>query len=422
MLPDLAAIRAEFPSITGAQATGDLFLDAAGGSQAPRIVAERIAEYLTTINVQLGAGTASSKASGARVESAHRWLETWLGASEDRAASDRHVAIIGSSASSLCAMVANAVARSPVAGRDEIVVGLAGHESNLGPWTRLATLGLTPRWWGADRTSGESSIEELRDLVTERTRIVAVHHVSNITGEIEDLEEIVAIAHARGAHVVADGVAFAPHRAMEVDRWGVDAYFFSLYKVFGPELAALAATPSFLATLEAPNHDFIAPAEIPAAFELGGASRSGCVGALAVAEYFAMLAGAPPPSGEGVSRAVVEAAYARIEQLEAPLTERVLEDLARRPAVRVIGPGEMGSSRLPTISFVVEGASSKEIAARAGARGLGIRAGHFYAQRLTSHLGLDPADGVVRISLAHTNHPDELDRFEEFLDEVAPRA
>ncbi len=435
--PSLDAIRAEFPSITGERASGDLFFDAAGGSQTPRIIAERITDYLSTVNVQLGAETRSSLESGAIVQAAHEWLGTWAGAHaapghsatghsapghSAGAGGETHAVLIGSSASTLLSMIAAATARAPIEGRDEIIVGVAGHESNLAPWLRLESTGYTLRWWDADPVTGASSLSALADLVTERTRIVAIHHVSNLTGVIEDLEGIVRVAHAQGAAVVADGVAYAPHRLMEVARWGVDAYAFSLYKVFGPELAALAATRSFLGTLDPPNHDF-ARGAVAGSFELGGASRMGCAGALAVGEYFAFLSGSKPPlAGVGADRATVEAAYARIEALEAPLTERLLRDFARRPTVRVLGAAEGGLTQLPTISFVVRGWSSKEVARRAGRVGLGIRAGHFYAYRLTEHLGLDPADGAVRISLVHTNHPSELDRWESFLDTIAPLA
>ena len=429
--PDHATVRACFPALgapgpTSSGVPETLFLDAAGGSPTPAIVAARIAEYLTTDNMQLGGHSPASLASARIVEDARRWLATWLGADPET-----HTVIIGASASTLCATLAEGMARRGVIDRrDEIVIGRAGHESNIGPWLRLAAAGFTIRWWEMDRGTGASDLAELRTLVTERTAAVAIHHVSNLTGEIEDLDAIVAIAHDAGAAVIADGVAYAPHRAMDVSAWGVDAYAFSLYKVFGPELAAMAVRRDFLKSLVPPNHDFVDHDGGPYAFELGGASRMGCAGALAVGEYLAFVAGEPgaggladlgavrdlPPRPSPPGRSVVERAFERIEAWESPLTARVLADLSGRRGVRVIGAASPSATRLPTISFVMEGRSSAEFARAAGEAGLGVRAGHFYAARAAERFGLGESDGAVRISLTHVNDERELERWERFLE------
>lgn len=412
--PTRAELRSHFPSLSG----DEVFLDHAGGSQVPRVVADRIAAALTGTNAQLGGHAPTSRASARMVEAAHAWVGRWMGAPEES-----HVVVLAANASVLFTMLEEAVGRSPVEGRDEIVVGEAGHESNIGPWFRLEDRGYTVRTWRADPRTGTSDLDDLAELVTDRTRIVAVHHVSNLTGHVEDLPGIVRVAHARGAQVVCDGVAYAPHRAMRVADWGVDAYAFSLYKAFGPEMGALAATRSFLGGLDGPNLFFVPRDAVPYAFELGGASRMGCAAALAVGDYLAAVAGVEAPAeSEGVGRATVERALARIGDLETPLTERLLADLRARPGVRVVGPDAPGTDRLPTVSFTVEGVPSATIARRAGEAGLGVRNGHFYAYRLAERMGLDPADGAVRVSLVHVNDDAELERWEAFLDTCAPRA
>ena len=410
--PSLEEIRAQFPAITGERATGDRFLDAAGGSQIPAVVIDRLTDFYTGANAQLGAFTGSSQRGGALVEAAHDWLATWLGVDPKQ-----YAVILGSSASTLLAMLSGLIARAPGT-RDELILAEAGHESNLGPWLRA---GGSVKWWGADATTGESSLDELQSLLSKKTRLVAVHQVSNLLGTVEPLEEITALSHDAGAWVVADGVAYAPHRAPRVAEWNVDAYTFSLYKTFGPEIAVLAVRWDRLEELPTANHDFVERGST-ASFELGGTPRSSAAAALAVAEYFAFLVGhSPPAPGVGLDRAGVVAAYDRIAELETPLLERVLADLRSRPAVKIIGPND-DTPRVATVSFTVPEVKSRAIAEAAGARGLGVRSGHFYARRLADRLGLDPDDGAVRISLVHTNAPSELAEWETFLDEFAPRA
>ena len=411
MAPSLEEIRAQFPAIDGDRATGDRFLDAAGGSQIPSVVLNRLTDFYAGANTQLGAHTANSRRGSELVGAAHDWLATWLGVDPER-----YAVIIGSSASALLSMLSGLVAQSP-SSRDELILAEAGHESNLGPWLRA---GSTVRWWDADPKTGESSLEGLRALLSDKTRLVAVHQVSNLLGVVEPLEEITALVHDAGAWVVADGVAYAPHRVPRVEEWQVDAYTFSIYKTFGPEIAALAVRWDRLEELPIANHEFVERGS-SAAFELGGAPRAGSAAVLAVAEYFAFLAGREiPRPGVGLDRAGVIAAYERMASLEEPLLERVLADLRSRPGVQLIGP-EGEADRVATLSFTVPGVKSQTISEAAGERGIGIRSGHFYARRLAERLGLDPEDGAVRISLVHTNAPSELEEWENFLDEFAPR-
>jgi cysteine desulfurase family protein (TIGR01976 family) len=394
--PDATAIRAAFPAL----GVGPVFLENAGGSQVPACVADAMHRYLRETYVQLGAGYELSRRCTATVEAAHAFARTFVNAR-------RGQAIIGASTTALLNLLASCYAQVLKPG-SEIILAETGHEANLGCWKRLERLGVVLRWWRVDPQTFACPLEALRELLNERTALVALPHVSNLLGEIVDLPAVVALAHAAGARVVADGVAYAPHRPIDVDAWDVDWYVYSTYKVFGPHMAVLYGREDALAELPGPNHDFIPRDDLPYQFEPGGANHEGCAGLLALGGYLAFLAGAP--AGAACDRAVVEAAFARAEALEAPPTERLLAWLRARPGVRIIGPVASGAARVGTVSFVHGRKSSREITATVDGSGIAIRCGHMYAYHLCRALGIAVEDGVVRVSLVHYNTEDEIER------------
>ncbi|HUT76558.1 MAG TPA: aminotransferase class V-fold PLP-dependent enzyme, partial [Polyangia bacterium] len=134
--------------------------------------------------------------------------------------------------------------------------------------------------------------------------------------------------------------------------------------------------------------------------------------------YLPLVAGRIQNRPGDLDRVTVEAAFAAMAALEQPLQTTLLDFLRFHPKVRICGSADAGPDRVPTISFVHRSRSSREIAQAANEHGLGIRFGHFYAHRLAAALGLDPDDGVVRISLVHYNSIDEIERLMAFLDSV----
>lgn len=391
--PDLAAIRARFPAL----AEDTIYLENAGGSQVPVDVANRMRDYMLRSYVQLDASYELSRRCTQTVAAARELVRVFVNAG------DCGEVAFGSSTSALCRMLADAYA-DVLAPRDEIVVAEGGHEANVGPWLRLEREGISIRWWRVDPKTGRSTLDGLADVLSERTRLVAFPHVSNLVGEVLDVAAATRMAHEAGAQVVADGVAYAPHRAIDVEVWGVDWYVYSAYKVYGPHMAALFGRHEAFAALHGPNHFFVPRDAVPYKFELGGVNHEGCAGLLGLGDYLCFLAG-----HEAFGRQTVLDAAALWEGCERPLQERVLRWLAERSRLRVIGSGH-GPQRVGTISFVHESRTSREIALAANARGIGIRHGHMYAHRLCTALGLDPDDGVVRISLVHYNAPEDIER------------
>jgi selenocysteine lyase/cysteine desulfurase len=365
---DRQRIRAQFPALSG----DIVYLENAGGSQVPAVVADSIRDYMLSSYVQIGAGYPLSKQATELVDEAHDFVRLMMNGKDGEV-------ILGPSTSALLLMLAGCYAQ--VLDEDaEIVVAQTGHEANVGPWKKLASLGLELRWWEMDSKSFQCPLSDLEDMLSDRTALVAFPHVSNLLGEIVDIE-----------------------------------YAYSTYKVYGPHMAALWAKRDAIAELQGPNHFFVEDDDLPYKFELGGANHEGCAGVRGLRQYLAFLAETTP---EALDRTAVERAYDVMTECELPLQARFIAYLRSRDDVRIIGPEDDGEGRVGTISFVHDSKSSAEITAAVDRSGIGIRHGHMYAYHLCEAAGLDPEDGVVRTSLVHYNTMEEIDRLIEVFDEV----
>jgi cysteine desulfurase family protein (TIGR01976 family) len=396
---DLAQIRAAFPAL----GQDMVFFDNAGGSQVLRTVADRVADYLLTTSVQHGASYATSQLATARVEQARGELASLVGAT------DPTEIVIGGSATALLQNLARAIG-SWFAPGDELIVSEADHEANIGPWRRLAEArGLVLKRWPVSRETGLLDTATLKTLLTDRTRLVAFTHASNLVGAIHPVAEITRLVRDAGALSVVDGVAYAPHRAVDVARLGCDFYVLSLYKVFGPHQGLLWGKRDHFVRADSLNHRFIAADDLPYKLQPGNQNFELSWGAGAIVGHLQMLGGA-----EG--RAGIEAGYARIAAHEAILAERLLGFLRGRQRVRIVGPASAApDQRVATVSFTVDGTAPRDVVAKTDAARIGVRHGDFYARDLADALGLSP-DGVVRVSMAHYNTVEEVDRLLAVLD------
>ncbi|HEY3781490.1 MAG TPA: aminotransferase class V-fold PLP-dependent enzyme [Fimbriimonadaceae bacterium] len=390
---NISQIRAQFPALQN----GFIYLENAGGSQVPATVPQAMHDYMLNDYVQLGAGYPISQRATEIVAEAHSFANRLMNGERTGKT------ILGPSTTQLCYMLAECYERLLTPG-DEIIIAETAHEANAGPWAKLANKGFTVRTWRVNPETFQCDTNELKNLITENTKIVAFPHVSNLLGEVVDVQEITRVAHTAGAKVVVDGVAYAPHRLIDVESWGVDYYVFSIYKVFGPHMAALYANNQALAHLEGPNHFFV-PKDDVYKFELGGVSHEACAGLLGVKPYLEMLGGE-------------REAFLAMAEMELPLQARLIEYLKSKPQVRIIGPGTAGPERVPTISFVHKTKDSAKITAEVDKCGIGIRHGHMYAYRLCKKLGLSLQTGVVRISAVHYNTLEEIDKLISVLNEI----
>jgi len=405
---DSKYVRTQFPALE----SDWTFMDNAGGSQTLSQVARRIQEYLLTSNVQLGASYAVSRLADERVASATEAMATWVNAKHPSEI------IMGSSTSMLLRNLATCIGRELKDG-DEIIVTNLDHEANIGPWVNLKEKGIVIKTWEVNPDSWQLETRNLKELMTERTRLVALTHASNIVGHIHPIREIADIVHARGALICIDGVAFAPHRRIDVQALDVDFYAFSFYKVYGPHYALLFARRDLLDQLHGINHYFLED-EVPYRFQPGNVNYELSYGMMGVWDYVGGLAaehGRTDLMGDRPGQ--LDFVFDLISRHEEALVAPLLDFLSSKQNVRLIGRAEPGREhRVPTVSFIVDDMSSDSITLEVDKHNIAIRYGDFYARRLIDSLGLGPQNGVVRASLVHYNTLDEVERLISVLDKL----
>ena len=408
-LLDLGFVRRQFPALDGEWT----FFDNAGGSQILGPVADRMRDYLLHSNVQLGASYEVSQQAGERVAAATEAMAAYVNAAH---ASE---VILGASSTLLTRIMSLCLAETFQPG-DEIIVTNCDHEANIGAWVDLAKRGLTVKTWRLNPRSWRLEIADLRGLLSARTRLVALTHASNVLGAIHPIRDIAQVVHEHGALVYVDGVAFAPHRQIDVQALDVDFYVFSFYKVYGPHAAMLYGRREHLLRTPGMNHFFIPQEQIPYKFQPGGVNYEACYSMLGLWDYLAALAEAHGRAGLRQDRAgQLTFAFDRIAAHEEALARPLLEFLAAKRHVRIIGLPECDrAARVPTVSFVVDGVASDAIVRQVDEHRIGIRFGDFYARRLIDDLGLAPRNGVVRVSMVHYNSPAEVEHLIEVLDRI----
>ncbi|HBQ13819.1 MAG TPA: aminotransferase [Myxococcales bacterium] len=397
---DTEWVRARFPGLDDELA----FFENAGGSLPVDGVVRRTHEYLSHDMVQLDASYRRSVRATERVEAGKLAAARLMNA-------DVADVVLGDSTSMNMYVLSHAFA-AQVGPGDEIVVTDVDHEANRGAWVRMAKArGATLREWAMSRDTHALTLEGLDAVLSDKTKLVAFSHCSNVVGTLHDARAFVERIHAAGARAVIDGVAFAPHRRVDVRALGADAYALSLYKVYGPHLGALYVSADLRASLENQNHDFL---DGSGAYELmpGNVSHELAAGLPGIVEYLEALDRHHGGGGR------LDGAFALIAAHESQIADRMLTFLRAHPRVRLLGhPDADPARRVPTVTFRVEGLRSADVPRAIEARGVAIRHGHFYAARAMEGLGVrDREDGVIRASAVHYNTLDEVDRLTTALD------
>ena len=401
-------IRAEFPALS----TGTVFLDNAGGSQVLRRVADRIHDYLLTTSVQLGASYAVSQSASEKVLAARRSVAELINARHD------DEVVMGGSTTGLMFLLTQAILPSIQPG-DEIIVTNSDHEANIGGWTRLAQAGAQIKIWEVNRDSLQLEQADLDSLLGARTKWVAMTHASNVLGTINAVTEVAKRVHAVGARLCVDGVAYAPHRLVDVQASGADVYVFSFYKVFGPHYAVLWGKRDFLLSLPTLNHHFIGADVMPYKLQPGNVNFELSYGCIGISEYLVHVGTALGADVSASNRERMQLAFDAFALHEDFLAEKLLAYLRGNTKIKIIGLNKVeNNNRVPTISFVVAHQQSETIVRHLDRFNIGIRFGDFYAKGLIATLGLAQQGGVVRVSIAHYNTVEEIDRLIRHLDEV----
>jgi len=398
---EIKAIRAEFPAL---QIPGQtIFLDNAGGSQVLKLVADRIHDYLLATSVQLGASYRTSTKASERVLDARKAIAELINAKDDREV------VMGGSSTGLIFLLTQAILPSISAG-DEIIVTNTDHEANIGAWKRLQQAGALIKIWRVNPDTLQLDLDDLDQLLSPKTKWLAITYASNVLGTINPIPEISRRVHAVGGRVCVDAVAYAPHRLVDVQASGADMLVFSFYKVFGPHYAVLWGKYELLRSLSNLNHFFIEEDNLPYKLQPGNVNFELSYGCQGIADY--LVAMGERMGGSGNRRQLMQYAFDKFEAHENYLAQRLLDFLNTQSTVRVIGMRQVhqgNASRVPTISFVVENTQSEAIVKHIDQFNIGIRFGDFYARHLIETLGLEKQGGVVRVSIAHYNTVEEID-------------
>ena len=401
---DIHAIRADFPILGRAVRGGHplIYLDSGATSQKPRQVLDAERDFYTMHNsaAHRGAHLLGEEATDA-YEGARVRVAEFIGA-------DPGEIVFTKSATEALNLVAYAMSNAATAGQqaerfrvgpgDEILVTEMEHHANLVPWQQLCErTGATLRWFGVT-PDGRLDLSSSAELITDRTKILAVTHQSNVTGTIPPVTELARLARARGALVVADGAQSVPHQQVNAEELGADFLAFSAHKMLGPSgigvlwgrRELLEAMPPFVSggsmieVVRMEGSTFLPP---PERFEAGVPPAAQAVGLAAACDYL-----------DGVGRD-------RVVAHEEALTAHALEAVAAIPGVRVLGPLTT-QDRGGALSFVVDEVHPHDVGQVLDELGIAVRTGHHCAWPLHRALG---AQASTRATFYLYNTHDEVD-------------
>jgi cysteine desulfurase/selenocysteine lyase len=390
---DPRRLRREFPIFE--RNPGLVFLDSGASAQKPRQVIDGIAEFYRSdyANVHRGVYQLSARSTD-RFEEAREKVRAFLNAADER----EIVFVRG--ATEAINLVAQSWGPAHLEPGDEVLISDVEHHSNIVPWQMLRDrLGLKLVVAPTDVT-GEFDLGQFEALLSPRTRLVAVTHISNVTGALLPVARIVELAHAKGALVLVDGCQAVPRMPVDVQALGCDFYVFSGHKAYGPtgtgvlygRYDALLSMPPWqtgggmIANVTYDKTEFQEP---PHRFEAGTPDIAGAVG-LALAIDF-----------------IEEIGRDRIREHEAALTGYGVDRLSRIPGVQLVAGGQR---RLSILSFSLDGVHPHDVGTVLDQHGVAVRVGHHCAQPLMEKLGVA---GTVRASLGVYNDEADIDRLAE---------
>ncbi len=389
---DLEKVRADFPILRERVYGRPLvYLDNAATSQKPNAVIEAVVEYYRhdNANIHRGVHLLSQRATNA-YEAVRSAVQAFLHAEQ----ASEIVFVRG--ATEAINLVAQTYGRTHVESGDEVLITAMEHHSNIVPWQILceekgAVLTVAPI-----NNRGEVLLDEFQKLLSPRTRIVSVAHVSNALGSINPVKQMVAMAHAANAAVLVDGAQAAPHLRIDVQDLDCDFYAFSGHKVYGPtgigvlygKAALLDQMPPYQGggeMITSVTFEKTIYNKVPHKFEAGTPDIAGVIGLGAAIDYI---------NGLGI---------ATIGAHEHELLTYGTEKLSAIPGLRIVGTAQ---EKAGVLSFVMDGIHPHDIGTILDQEGIAVRTGHHCAQPVMDRFGI-PA--TVRASFALYNTKEEID-------------
>ena len=407
---DVDYVRAQFPAFSDPLSAKWSFFENAGGSYVPHNVINHLNHFMTSTKVQPYAEFDTSAIAGDNMDQATELFAKMINANKDEI-------IIGASTTMNMYVLSNAMRHFLKPG-DEVIVTNQDHEANVGAWRRLKEHGAVIKEWKINSENAELEITDLESLLSDRTKIVAVTHCSNIVGSMNDLKSITKLVHQYDAYVIGDGVSYAPHGFPNVKDLDVDFYAFSLYKTYGPHLGLLYGKKEILNKLPNQNHEFL-EGDVPYTLNPGGPNHEELSCLIGVYEYFNNLYHHHFSDDETSVRLKIERVNDLISKHEEEIANPLLAYINSRDDIRLIGKNKIeNKNRAPTIAFTINKKSSKEVSSELVKNGIATRNDNFYAWRCLKALGIDTEDGVVRTSIVHYNNHEDVDKLIKALKKI----
>ena len=398
---DVAKIRGDFP-ILKQQVNGKplVYLDNASTSQKPQVVIDTLVRYYTTENSNVHRGVHSlSQQASEDYEATRTKVRHFINADNDR-----EIIFVRGTTEGIN-LVAQSYGRQHVGEGDEVIISAMEHHSNIVPWQILcqeqgAHLRVIPI-----NDAGELLLDEYEKLLSPRTKLVSIAHMSNVLGTINPIEQVVAMAHSRGVPVLVDGAQAAPHMSVDVRKLDCDFYAFSGHKLYGPtgigilygRAELLESMPPYQSgsdMIKSVTFERTLYNDLPYKFETGTPNIAGVVGLGAAIDY------------------VVSLGLDRIAAYEHEVLEYGTRRLSTISGLRLIGTAR---EKAGVLSFVMESAHPHDIGTILDTEGIAIRTGHHCAQPLMDRFGIS---ATARASLAFYNTKEEIDSLVKGIDRV----
>lgn len=410
---DLAWIRAQFPALAQ-EIKGQpvIFFDGPGGTQVPQQVIDAISDYLTRSNANTHGAFATSARTDEVIASAHAAMADLLGCASDEV-------VFGPNMTTLTFALSRSLSHELQPG-DEIIVTQLDHDANVAPWRALEERGVVVRVADINVENCTLNMTDLERQINERTRLVAVGYASNAVGTINDVAEVVKLAHAVNALVFVDAVHYVPHGPLDVKKLDCDFLACSPYKFFGPHTGVLYGKRPHLTRLR-PYKVRPASDELPYRWETGTQNHEGFAGVVAAINYLAELGRRTLASPPVNRRAALVAAMEAIRSYERKLSELLVAGLLQIPGLSFYGISDPAhfAWRTPTVAVRLAGYIPYQLAKELGEQGIFTWYGNYYALNLTERLGVESSGGMLRIGLVHYNTVEEVHRLLKVLNEVA---
>lgn len=382
-----------------------IYIDNAATSQRPQCVIDAEGDFYKNYNANPLRGLYSLSVEATEVyENAREAVRKFIGAEKSN-----EIIFTRNTTESLN-LVAYSYGLSNVKKGDEIVVSIMEHHSDLLPWQMVAkTCGAELKFIECAK-DGSIDLEKVKELITSRTKIVAMTQVSNVLGREYPVKEIAKLAHEKGAVMVVDGAQSTPHMRVDVTDLDADFFAFSGHKLLAPmgigvlygKEELLEKMPPFLSggeMIDSVTRTSAVYAELPHKFEAGTVNAAGAAGLKAAIDY------------------IEKVGFDYIGEREIALTSRAIEKMKKIPHLNIIG-SENADEHTGIVTFTIDNVHPHDISEILAADGIAVRAGHHCAQPLLTHLGLN---STARASFAFYNTEDEVDKFTDSVATIRER-